>query len=184
MSTVERVFLAIDCDAETRAAQIAQLNAAFADRALPGKPTPPGNWHVTLRWIGDVDEVTLDHLMADLDQDELGSPFRLKLTGLGAFPDSRRAGVLWRAVDDSEGRVGALAELVEQVCRDLGLPADERPYVPHLTLSRLRPQQDLEYLMATELHPLRMPVTAITVFRSIPGRANSTFEVLELIHLA
>jgi 2'-5' RNA ligase len=183
MSTLERVFLAIDCDAETRAAQVAQLNDAFALGSLPGRPTPPANWHITLRWLGNVDEVTLDCLMAELDQGDLGSCFRLKLTGLGAFPNPMRAGVLWRAVDDTEGRVGALAEQVEQVCRIQGLPAEERPYVPHLTLSLLRPRLNVDHLVATELHPLTMPVTAITVFRSVPGQRHSGYEVLELIEL-
>ncbi len=183
MNTLERVFLAIDCDAETSAAQVAQLNATFPHGSLPGKPTPPANWHVTLRWIGNVDEVTLDCLMAELDQDDLGSRFRLTLAGLGAFPNPTRAGVLWRAVDDTEGRVGALAEQVEDVCRDQGLQAEERPYVPHLTLSLLRPRRDLSEMIRTELHPLPMPVTAITVFRSVPGRRHSGYEVLEVVEL-
>ncbi len=183
VSTLERVFLAIDCDEETRAAQVAQLNAAFPHGSLPGKPTPPANWHITLRWIGTVDEVTLDCLMADLDQDHLGSPFRLKLAGLGAFPNPTLAGVLWRAVDDSEGRVGALAEQVEEVCQDQGLPAEERPYRPHLTLSLLRPRRNLSDTIDTELGPLPMPVTAITVFRSVPGQRHSGYEALELIEL-
>jgi 2'-5' RNA ligase len=184
MSTLERVFLAIDCDAETRAAQVAQLNAAFPHGSLPGKPTPPANWHVTLRWIGNVDEVTLDCLMAELDQDDLGSRFRLTLIGLGAFPNPARAGVLWRAVDDSQGRVGALADQVEDACQDHGLPAEERPYVPHLTLSLLRPRRDLSDMIDTELGPLSMAVTAITVFRSVPGHRHSGYEVLELIELS
>lgn len=183
MSMVDRVFLAIDCGVETKAAQIAQLEHAFPEGSLPGTPTPPVGWHVTLRWIGNITEVHLDRVLAELDQDDLGPPFRLRLTGLGAFPDPARAGVLWRRVDDTEGRVGALAERVEEACQNVGLPAEERSYVPHLTLSRLRPARDLEYLIHTDLRPLRMPVTAITVFRSVSAQPRPRFEVIELIEL-
>lgn len=180
---VERVFVAIGCGVETRAAQIAQLSALFPNGSLPGKPVPPANWHVTLRWVGDVDEVTVDRLLAGLDEADLGHRFTVTLGGLGAFPRPDRAGVLWRSVSAPNDRIQDLANEVEEVCQAVGLPAEERPYVPHLTLSRFRPQVDAGRHLDVDLRPLRMPVRAVTILRSLPARPTNVYEPIDSLEL-
>ena len=77
----------------------------MAGLSIPGKVVPPQNWHITLRFIGTIDEVALDRLVAGLDELDLGPRFEVVFGALGAFPRSTRATVLWRAITDRTERL-------------------------------------------------------------------------------
>jgi len=181
VASVGRIFFAIDLDLETRAILAAQVE----DLEVPGKRVPAANWHLTLRYVGDLDEVRHQRLLADLDQIDLGEPFRIRFTDLGAFPNPRRATVLWRAVDDPAQRLGTLVDSIEETCRSVGLPAEDRPFRPHVTLSRIRPGRDVRSLVGgTDLSALEMLVTSVTVFRSHLGGPSARYEVMDTFELA
>lgn len=179
VGSVGRIFVAVDLGVETRAALAAQLREV----SIPGKPVPPQNWHLTLRYLGDIDEVAFDRVLAGLDQADLGAAFRVSFTGLGAFPRPRRATVLWRDVDDTAGRLHALAGVVEEACRGAGVAAEDRPFRPHLTLSRIRPDGDVRSVIANVLKPVPAGVDAITVFRSHLGGPHARYEELDRVSL-
>jgi RNA 2',3'-cyclic 3'-phosphodiesterase len=151
----------------TRDLLAAVLMAATADRPLPGRPSPPENWHLTLRYLGDTDEVVKDRLLAGLDQAELGPPFSVELSGLGAFPNPRRATVLWAGVSRGGDRLAELASIIDEEAEAVGFVPEDRPYVPHLTLSRLRPDEDLTSLIdGLVLPPIRFEVSSVGLYRS------------------
>ncbi len=81
----ERLFLAVALDDDARHALAARL-AAIADDGLPGKVVPPGNWHLTLRFLGPTSEVRRDLLLAALEVGLDQPSFTARLAGLGAFP--------------------------------------------------------------------------------------------------
>lgn len=181
MEDVGRVFVGLEPTDVVRA-DLAQALGPF--RPLPGRVAPPHNWHLTLRFIGQMDEVAYQRLLAELDQAELGGPFRLRLSGFGAFPNPRRATVLWVGVDRGGDRVTALAEVVEQAVVDIGGEPEERPFHPHLTLSRIRPQQNVTQLVESEdLASVGWHADHITVYRSHLGSTGARYEVLEEIGL-
>ncbi len=96
----------------------------------------PENLHVTLRFIGEVDEDVVDELSGALD-DVRAEPFTLTIQGLGTF--GRPPSSVWAGVEDTPA--GALAHLqakVESVLVRSGLPPEGRKYTPHVTLARLR----------------------------------------------
>ena len=121
----------------------AEVALALADRLdslpIPGRRVPPTNWHVTLRFVGRVDAVTYDRWLASLEQVR-AEPLRVRLQGLGAFPKPRSATVVWVGV--VAPGIERLAALVEEATQDAGIPAEERPFRPHLTLTRVRPPVD------------------------------------------
>lgn len=126
----------------------AEVVLALADRLssleIPGKPVPPPNWHVTLRFVGRVDDVSYDRWLGTLDQ-VTSMPMRIGLDGLGAFPKPPRATVLWAGVD-APG-LEDLAGAIEEATQIAGLPAEERPFRPHLTLARIRPPEDVRAVL-------------------------------------
>jgi RNA 2',3'-cyclic 3'-phosphodiesterase len=99
--------------------------------------TPPGGWHLTLAFLGQVQPELADDVVRVGEAAVAGvPPARLRLEGAGTFPDGRRARVLWAGVGgDAEVLVRLAAALVEE-CRAAGLRYEERPLVPHLTLAR------------------------------------------------
>ncbi len=126
----------------------------------------------------------MDRLVAGIDQSDLGSPFPVELSGLGAFPNARRATVLWLGVSRGGDRLAELADLIDVEAEAVGFVTEERPYVPHLTLSRLRPDEDLRpFIEALAVPPIRFEVPAIGLYRSHLGGA-AWYELLEEFPLA
>lgn len=126
-----------------------EVVAALADRlegvSIPGRPVPPPNWHVTLRFVGEVEEVAYQRWLAEMDTTSPPAPFRVTLSGLGAFPRPARATVLWVGVESRA--LEDLAARVDEAAEDAGLGSEERPFHPHLTISRVRPPADVRRLV-------------------------------------
>lgn len=179
VGSVGPLFLAVGLPPSTRDLLASVLMSATSNRPLPGRPSPPDNWHLTLRYLGDTDEVAMDRLLAGLDQADLGPRFPVELAGLGAFPSARRATVLWLGVSTGGDRLAELAGIIDDEAESVGFAAEDRPYVPHLTLSRLRPDEDLRPMMETlVLPPIRFVVATVGLYRS--HLAGSTwYELLE-----
>ncbi len=126
-----RLFIAIDLPDEHKARL-----AALRDETLPGRWTPTTQYHLTLRFIGEVDEeraATIEQALAAVRADA----FSLQGRGLGVFPSMRKPRVLFAAIDPDP----ALMDLqtgIEDALRTLGLDADAKSFHPHVTLARLR----------------------------------------------
>ena len=104
------------------------------------------NYHLTLRFIGDVDRITADMIAEALGEVTRGS-FRLGLSGLGAF-GGRSPRTIFAHADTRRPLIDLQAEHKRLIQR-LGLPPEGRKYVPHVTLARLRsgtPRAVADYL--------------------------------------
>jgi RNA 2',3'-cyclic 3'-phosphodiesterase len=105
-------------------------------------------WHLTLAFLGEVDEALLQDLRARLERGARRHPrLTLSLAGAGAFPTAIRARVLWTGVH-AEG-LAQLAATVSAGARraGVGLTTRERRYQPHLTLARCRAPLDVTPLV-------------------------------------
>ena len=140
-------FLAIDLSEADRHHLAAELHEASPGPRIPGRRTKPENWHITVRFLGQIDEVVRDRIAMEIAEGLDASGGQVHIAGLGAFPRASRATVMYAAVDDPGGILDALAAQCEQVCRDVGLEPEERPFVPHLTLARIRPPRDVRRLI-------------------------------------
>ncbi len=175
-----KVFVGVDLPAEPRAA----LAESLSGIAIPGKPAPPPNWHITLRYIGAMDDVSVDRLLAGLDEAELGGPFTVRASGLGAFPKPARATVLWVGVGHGTEQLTRLSDTVEDVVESVGLGREERPFVGHITLARIRPPVDVRRLIArSDIPPVPIAVDEVTVFETIQRPGSSEYRPIERIAL-
>src|SRR3954467_12986134 len=109
---VGRLFVGIPFPAELREGLEAYLRGAIGER-MPGRPVPPANWHLTLRFVGDASAEQHSRLTDALRRMEPGPPCALSLDRLGAFPRAARASVLWIGAGDGADELRALAEKVE-----------------------------------------------------------------------
>ncbi len=125
-----RLFTGIEISEDAREA-LARLK-----QPLPGaRWIEPANFHITLRFVGDID----NHIAAEFAHflDEIESPaFDIRLSGVGTFggSDPRQ---LWAGVEPSP-ELEALARAHERAARAAGLPAESRKFKPHVTIARLR----------------------------------------------
>jgi RNA 2',3'-cyclic 3'-phosphodiesterase len=96
----------------------------------------PGNFHVTLRFIGEVDEgtaVDIDDALAQIRAQR----FHLAIAGVGHFGTR----MLWAGIERNP-TLAHLHEKVESTIVRLGFPPEGRRYAPHVTLARLRGPSD------------------------------------------
>jgi 2'-5' RNA ligase len=175
----ERLFVAVPLTEQARQEIVARLPV------LPGRIVQPQNWHFTLRFLGATDAATRDRLIAELRRTPLGSRFSISFGALGAFPRANRARILWLGVDEGAGRLVSIAESVESAVRRAGLPVEERPFKPHLTLSRIEPTRSVADVLSSQ-PPInvKMPVTAVALVRSQLGKGPAQYQAIEKFDLA
>lgn len=151
-----RLFTAIDISEEVRVHL----------RALLGrwKPLARINWspvdnlHLTTKFIGEWPEERLDKIKHALAAVPRAGAFDVAVRGLGWFPPARaessivrRPRVLWAGIEAGEALL-TLARATEQAVATLGVPVEERPYSPHLTLARIREAVPLDALRSAVAH--------------------------------
>jgi 2'-5' RNA ligase len=111
----------------------------------------PSRWHLTLAFLGDVDEVQLPELQVRLARAaSRHDSASLRLRGAGAFARPARATVLWAGVE-APVRLGALAASCAAAGRRLGLDVDDRAHRPHLTLARARSRSPVDVRTLVEV---------------------------------
>ena len=114
----------------------AAMSLSLLRGGLPGaRWIDTENYHLTLRFIGDVEGHVADEIAHALDRVRRPS-FQLQLCGIGTF-GSKKPHSLWAGVSASPDLMALQAE-IERICQRLRLPADPRKFSPHVTLARLR----------------------------------------------
>ena len=149
---------------------------------LPGaRWVPARNLHLTLRFIGELNEADALELHEQLSL--VSQPtFTLTLAGIGVFGDRHRAHTLWQGVDKSEDLI-RLAARVELAAIKAGQKPEPRKFAPHITLARIKetaPARIQEFLAAVPPHRMDVvPVEEVLLFRSTLGRNGPEYDVLE-----
>jgi 2'-5' RNA ligase len=128
----------------------------------------PENYHITLRFIGDVDYATANEVSDGLDRLSNSEAFTIKLGQLGSFGgDKPRA--LYAGVENNAA-LQRLQAAQERVLQRLGLEPEGRKFVPHVSLARLRGTSagELARFMAFSgrFEPLEFPVGRFVLFSS------------------
>lgn len=99
--------------------------------------TRPGNWHVTLKFLGEVSEEGVGPMVQALGE-TLGKSFVLQAGGGGFFPNRLRPRVVWVGTRQGGESCRILAREVEQRLALLGWPREARAFTPHLTVARVK----------------------------------------------
>ncbi|HEY7770673.1 RNA 2',3'-cyclic phosphodiesterase [Longimicrobium sp.] len=174
-----RLFVAVPMTDEARRAVQAHLRTA-APEGLPGRAVAADNWHLTLRFLGASTPAQRRGMADALAAAELGSAFAIRFGGLGAFPRPRSARVVWMGITEGVVRLQELAHIAEQAARTHGYAAEEKPYRPHLTLSRIQPNRDVSRLVeSVPALELEMPVREIVIYQSHLGGGPARYEAVE-----
>jgi 2'-5' RNA ligase len=144
-------------------------NQTRAVRWVAGK-----NIHLTLKFLGEVDSNKIEAISRVIDTESRQiSPFDLSAGGVGAFPNPRRPRVVWIGVQ-APPVLAELAAAIDRGTQQLGFPAEDRPFSPHLTLGRVpqnaSPQEVQaigQILSTTKIGELGgFEVRQVTLFRS------------------
>jgi 2'-5' RNA ligase len=175
-----RLFVAVDVPEEIRWA-VASAVGPLRDEFPSGRWVPIENQHVTLKFLGATRPGLMDRVTEAVEGVALAAaPFSMRVDGLGAFPNERRARVLWAGLDDPDGRLIELAGALDGALRR-DFPPEQRAFTPHLTVARFEPQVRLGELAALTTDPFE--VDRLTLFRSHLRRPAPVYEALAMFLL-
>jgi 2'-5' RNA ligase len=169
-----RLFVALPLPAELRA----QIAVLAGGRGIPGaKWVPPENYHLTLRFIGEVEPwraQEVDEALAGIR----ASGFELSLRGLGIFEKGGKVQALWVGAEKSEG-LSFLQGKVETALQRVGLEPERRRFSPHVTLARTdkaAQEKVVAYLQAHNLFRASpVMVDSFTLFSSRLGKEAAVY---------
>lgn len=134
-----RAFIAIELPKQlqdTLEKQIARLRQPLGNDLVRWIPTQ--NMHLTLKFIGNIAASHVEFLKQLIAQTaDFHSPFDLQISGIGSFPNSKRARILWAGIH-APPELASLQKSLEAGASRLGYEQEERPFSPHLTLGRVR----------------------------------------------
>lgn len=128
-----RIFVALDIDAAIRQL-IQRFMEGVSGFAPDARWVRPDSLHVTLKFIGEKPQEAVEGIKRALSGIRTG-PVEMSFRGYGFFPTAKAARVFWIGIE-SGPQLSALAKAIDQSLKALGIPQEEHPFTPHLTLAR------------------------------------------------
>lgn len=171
-----RLFVGLDLPQDVR------QQLALLGRGLPGaRWLDPATYHVTLAFVGEIDEGMAEDLDRELATVR-GKSFDLKIGGVGSFDSGGRLRALWAGVELSE-TLAVLQGRVASACQRAGIELEKRKFKPHVSLARFReppPRNRLGDWLETHalLSIPAFPVRAFVLFESHLGGEGAHYEPL------
>ena len=169
-----RLFFGLELPGELRM-RIAAL-AAGIDRA---RWVAPENLHITLRFVGEVEEPAMEDLAGEAASIRF-EPFPVTLSGAGHFERRGRVSAVWLGLEPSPA-LAALRDRVEAAAVRAGQPPEGRKFRPHVTVARLnqgRPGEVRDWLAANTLfRAVPFTVASFALFSSTLGRSGPNYRV-------
>jgi 2'-5' RNA ligase len=136
MASPIRAFLAVEIPVHVKNEIASRRQRLVEELPRAGWVRPEGQ-HLTLKFLGDVDQTVLSNL-GELLEPRLRElqPVTVRLTGTGFFPSVRRPRVAW--IGGSADGAGAVVETVETIAEGCGLDRERRRWSIHITQARLK----------------------------------------------
>ena len=182
-----RLFVAVEIG-ERLAKRAATLTEELERRATTAARRAKVTWipadrmHLTIRFIGEVDDGKASMVRQVLEEPLAVAPFRLTLCGVGTFPKSGTPRVVWLGVTEGGEQLRRVEREITARLTPLGIPEEHRAYSPHLTLARVRDPAGLKSTRLVDgLTDRRIGTThidTITLFQSKLSPKGPTYTPL------
>lgn len=178
-----RAFIALELPDGVRSA-LAALEAQLAASKADAKWVSQEQLHVTVRFLGaitDAQQQTARGLLQDVARRTVA--FQAALSRPGAFPSIAAPRVVWVGIGEGEAAMSGLAREIEAGLGRAGFPKEDRPFVAHVTLGRVRSAKNLPQLSASLRQTAWTPPAActidhVTLFESVLSSAGPTYAAL------
>ena len=182
-----RAFIAVEIDPAVLS-RIREVTDGLKRRITDIRWTAAANWHITLKFLGGIEEKQIDLIGQALERElSLFRRFTINAKGVGVFPGARRPRVLWVGVEGK--RLEGLAESVEIALASLGFEKEKRVFSPHLTVGRWRESKHGNRELETAMEDWkaydfgRSKVEEVTLFQSVLKAAGSEYRPLRSVRL-
>ncbi|WP_338663644.1 RNA 2',3'-cyclic phosphodiesterase [Pararoseomonas sp. SCSIO 73927] len=167
-----RLFVALALPEELRT-QLSMLTGGIQG----ARWVPPENYHLTLRFIGEVEGWRADEVDEALSAIRC-KPFELSLRGVGTFEKAGRIETLWIGVEKTEG-LTHLQSKIETALQRMGLDPERRRFAPHVTLAKTGKAPSHKLVEWVQSHNLfrapPVPMEHFTLFSSRLGKESPVY---------
>ena len=139
-----RGFIAIDIDSFPK---LVEFERDIKNSGANVKLVEPENIHLTLKFLGDTDELLIDRIEEIMKESvkEI-EPFTIKFKSAGVFPNERYIKVMWIGIENGE-IIGKIASKIDKKISDLGFEKEKRKFSVHLTIARVKSAKNKEKLL-------------------------------------
>lgn len=164
------------------------LLRALAECGADLKLVSADQFHLTIKFLGDVRPEWADALVKLIGKEPLPPAFDIAVKDVGVFPQWRKFNVLWAGIEDPTGGLSKLNAAAERAWVGLGEVGEDRPFSPHLTLARKRGDKasDAARAVLTEHRGLAFGtahVDRLNLYQSTLTPAGSIYEVVHEVRL-
>lgn len=180
---MKRLFIGIPIESQksVQQVQVWKNNRQLNQNVLNW--TIPGNWHITLFFLGNTDESAVPVLQQLIDESfsEIQA-YDTELHGVGVFPNTNNPKVLWLGMENLQPLLPAYIRLGELLQQN-GFSFDQKPLKPHLTLARVKRTDNpsaFQSLLAEFQETIfdRIKVNKVALFESITTSAGPVYRQL------
>ena len=134
-----RSFIAIELPEEVRGGLARLRNELKRNEHKFVKWVNPDGLHLTLKFLGNIPSKRVTEIINVIEEVTQGvSAFHLEISGLGAFPGLKQVRVFWVGIGGEVDKLSKLQQNIDSALASLAFPKEERPFLPHLTLARIR----------------------------------------------
>jgi 2'-5' RNA ligase len=132
-----RAFIAIDIEDEKVKINLEEFQKRIVESGVDVKLVEPDNIHLTLRFLGDIEQNNIQKIVDSLRNVNL-SPFDIQFRGVGAFPSLSHMNVIWVGIGAGREELVRISESLEAGLQRIGIPKDKKGFSPHITIARLK----------------------------------------------
>jgi RNA 2',3'-cyclic 3'-phosphodiesterase len=181
-----RTFIAVLISSDLKR-KIASVQEEFKKVAPKVKWVAEANYHVTIKFLGDVEGDYLAEIVRELTEAVHNlSPFNAEIGGGGAFPSAGRPRTIWIGTTSGQKEFADIAQIVETSLERLGFPREDRPFRSHVTIGRAKEDRDAVGLVPVLRedkvgHLGTVRVESIAVMKSDLQREGPIYSILSEI---
>jgi RNA 2',3'-cyclic 3'-phosphodiesterase len=182
-----RTFIAIDTPQPIKD-RISEIQSELRKSGADVKWEGQNKFHITIKFLGEVQESMIDNVISSLRNVSTNfSPFSLQYADLGSFPNFKNPKVIWIGCKDISLSLLKIRQSLDKDLQKLGFDTEEREFHPHITLGRVRSDNQIKDLIPIiENLKFESEVTEcreILVLKSILKSSGSEYSLLQSVIL-
>ncbi|TSC66516.1 MAG: 2'-5'-RNA ligase [Microgenomates group bacterium Gr01-1014_80] len=184
-----RFFIALDIPPDSRE-ELTNVQEKLKSLAPEAKLTDPEKLHLTIAFVGEQPDQFKEKLVEIMQKAAEGiPPFTVIPSYIDGFPHLHTANTLWVGVKEDIDKLYELRHHIKDGLANLGLPVDQRRFVPHIAIAKLdhfhldpTTEKEFEKIMSGQFSPIQ--VSSVKLFQSIPEHGFHTHNTLAEISLS
>lgn len=178
-----RVFIAVPVEDQKIISSLLPIQEELDKTSASIKFVERENFHILLKFLGNIPEEKISELSPLIKEVvKRYSPFKVEIKGLGCFPSLNYIRVIWAGISKGKDRLGALAEDIDNSLTKVGVSREDRKYIPHLTLGRVRKyKEEIKKVIRANRNLIfgELTVKEIRLFESKLSKKGPTYLTLE-----